>query len=131
MKESVSKYNVDEINYYFHRNRFNRPMITVCICKKGDEFSRGVSICSINDSPNKRLGRKIARDRALKALFDKEHSDGIHFRRDIRDVLNTYDYALILDYFKSEYMPCLTEYERMLMGIVPRKSTGYLNENGN
>lgn len=131
MKNDVTKYNVDDLYYYHYRNKIGRPMITVCVCKKGSIFSRGISICSVKDMPNKKVGRKIARDRALKALFNKGTFDYASFRQEIIDVLDTYEQHVTIELYKSEYLPTLTSYEMELLGFAPRKVKGYLNENGN
>ena len=53
------------------RNRENVPYVTICVVRKGDEYARGISICSYEDMPVKKTGRDIARGRALKAIFNK------------------------------------------------------------
>lgn len=54
--------------YYYFRDENNRPIVTVCLIKDGDYVRRGVSICSIADGSNKKIGRKIAQGRAMKPV---------------------------------------------------------------
>ncbi len=52
--------------YYYLKSRENEPVISVCLIKEADCFFRGVAICSVFDQPNKKIGRTIAKGRALK-----------------------------------------------------------------
>jgi len=58
-----------DIKYYYHRDKKNRPIVTVCEIKHNNKKARGVSICSPKDNPCKATGRKIAYDRARHALY--------------------------------------------------------------
>jgi len=61
------------VRYLYYRDRGNRPRITVChISNNGEDWGRGMAICSLKDNPCKKTGRKIARDRAFAALRGKE-----------------------------------------------------------
>lgn len=61
--------------YYYFRSNENKPRITVCILANPatKEYSRGVAICSKQDNPCKKTGRKIAKERALFALKIKDN----------------------------------------------------------
>ena len=60
------------LKYYFWyiRDKDNRPIITVCLAhdEEANIFSRGIAVCIWKDNPDKKLGRKIAKDRAIKAM---------------------------------------------------------------
>ena len=65
--------------FYYLRDDKNRPIITVClIAVEEGTLARGVAICSDKDQPNKKIGRAIARGRAIKALKRKKMGDGIN-----------------------------------------------------
>lgn len=111
-------YHVDKMFYYHLRNKEGRPLITVCVVRKGDDFARGVSVCSLLDMPVKKVGRRIARDRALKALFNKE-DDLSAITLNAFSVLGQIedDYSFIEDdEYKSKYLPKLTAFEKELFG---------------
>lgn len=57
-----------EEKYYYIRDRHNKPVITVCLLKKDGFTSRGVSVCSPDDNPSKKIGREIALSRAKKTM---------------------------------------------------------------
>lgn len=54
--------------FYHLRNSKNQPRATVCLMRIGDDFSRGISICSPSDQFDKDYGRKLAADRALRGI---------------------------------------------------------------
>jgi len=55
--------------YYTYRNEQNVPKVFVCLIPLAtDLIARGIAICSRLDHPNKKIGRAIARGRALAAL---------------------------------------------------------------
>lgn len=58
--------------YYYHRDVNYRPVETVCLLStsNGEHYSRGIALCSPEDSPCKKFGRKVARGRAMKALLN-------------------------------------------------------------
>ncbi len=52
------------------------PLITVCLCQLPDgTVCQGVAICSPKDAPNKKEGRRIARNYMLKARGTRKTSD--------------------------------------------------------
>lgn len=55
---------------YYIRDNNNRPMITICLLKEDDgKLARGVAICSLKETgPDKSVGRRYARGRALRAF---------------------------------------------------------------
>lgn len=62
------------IRYYYFRDMQKRPIITVCLMEEKGIFSRGISVCAKGDNPCKKIGRKIARDRTYKAMFNEATS---------------------------------------------------------
>lgn len=68
-----------EFYYYEHKNgeQDSQKKITVCLLIGDEEndnfagypFARGVAICSDRDNFSKKIGRAIAKGRAMKALF--------------------------------------------------------------
>jgi hypothetical protein len=59
--------------YYYFRNAEKKPYVTVCLLvneqNSDGEWSRGVAICSAQDNPCKKTGRKIAYQRAIHAMM--------------------------------------------------------------
>ena len=98
--------------YYYIRDEENKPRVTVCLMKEeeGDVgiTSRGVSVCSYQDNPCKRVGRKIARNRANYALLTGEDSLPI--------LTNHSGVAMNVPFVsKSEFMPFLSEMEDRIL----------------
>lgn len=58
----------EETYFYFLRDKNNHPVITVCLIKYKDWFSRGLAICSKKDNFDKGDGKSIAWWRAQKGL---------------------------------------------------------------
>jgi|GEM_PF-2543680 hypothetical protein len=69
--------------YRYLRDNSGAPRITICLMMDGGNgrFGKGVAICSPKDSPCKNTGRKIARDRAIAAMYNKT-MDGLPIQRD-------------------------------------------------
>ena len=97
--------------YYYHRDEANVPLITVCLLKDSDVVAKGTSICSPLDSPCKKEGRRIARNKALKALGTKKNGDET-IRGRAFDVMD--DVGIFIPY-KSVYRPRLSEFEERLL----------------
>lgn len=119
----AKKYHVDKMYYYHLRDMESRPVVTVCIVKKGDCYGRGLSICSKKDMPVKAKGRTIARNRALRAVHNQEFDGEINrfeanevlcetIVRIDRDTLNLLNFK-----FKTEFNPELTNFERKLFKL--------------
>ncbi len=60
----------DDVRYFYYRDAARRPMITLCRVVIGLVCSYGWAICSSTDNPNKRIGRALAKERALEAITD-------------------------------------------------------------
>ena len=106
--------------YYYIRDSIKtdpdgngRPIITVCILEgcKGD-IGRGMAICSDQDQPCKKVGRGIAKTRALHALYSARNS--CEMKRGDKIPLM----AFINGFYKSTFNPELTEYETRLFNKV-------------
>ena len=90
--------------YYYIRDDKNRPITTICLLKEGKETSRGVSICSDQDVPCKKVGRKIAFERAVYALANQ--TSVCELKKEVNLNFNT----------KATYMPTdLTKHEVKLL----------------
>lgn len=120
MKDLKQKFGVDQMYFYYCRNTENKPVISVCIVERGDEFARGVSICSPSDIPMKKTGRKIARDRALKALHNN-YDFGLINRAEALYILDEIEVDNYVEFtHKGKYMPELTVFEKLLVGLIER-----------
>lgn len=65
---------MEDEKYYYIRDEKNRPVITICLMKDGNKISRGLSVCSEKDSPCKKVGRAIAKARAVYALNSEKNN---------------------------------------------------------
>ena len=99
--------------YYYIRDEKNRPIITVCLIKIADDIGRGIAICSNQDIPCKKVGRSIAKTRAVYALAIEKDSCEIG-RWDLENIQLAAENFGFNGYFKSYYEPELTEYEQKL-----------------
>jgi len=102
--------------YYYIRDEQNRPIITVCLIRVDFEISRGIAICSDLDQPCKKIGRAIAKTRALYALAKEKNSCemGRWNFRNVQSANNEFVDGFILPTTKSTYNPKLTDYEMKL-----------------
>ena len=63
----------NDIHVYYLRDTNRKPYATIAIKKTEDSvWCRGVSICSVDDPFNKRIGKQIAIDRLNKAINTKK-----------------------------------------------------------
>ena len=96
-----------QIKYYYIRDNKNRPIITICLIKDSESnISRGIAICSDKDQPCKKVGRNIARERAIYAITEKEKGCKIRGKE-----INPSLYNFV---YKSMYNPVLTGFEKKL-----------------
>jgi len=109
--------------YYYLRNDKNEPVLTACLLKKEGQVARGLAICSLRDSPCKRIGRAIAKGRAEKALREKKDS-GFIFRKEVYKVFCTLNSACYGNYVKAAYAPDASYFEEKLL----EKGEGEENE---
>lgn len=116
--------------YYYIRDRYNAPRITVClVIDNSGNIGRGMSICSYAESIVKKDGRRRAYKRAVKALLSE--SDQLPIYRD--EVLSIFECSgidfkiLPSEDWKSEYNPELTEYEMFLIEKRKNRKTKIIN----
>ena len=70
--------------FYYNRDEWQRPIETVCLITDGKDFARGIARCNLElDSISKKLGRTIAKGRALKALHLKNDLIMAHFNPEL------------------------------------------------
>jgi len=94
--------------YYYIRddittspNGKGRPIITFCLIKDGTgNIGRGIAICSDQDQPCKKVGRGIAKTRALYALSSAKNGCKVFGG----------------SFYKAAYNPKVTEFELKLLG---------------
>lgn len=97
--------------YYYLRDIQNKPIITVCLVKEGQNIARGLAICSEIDPLCKAKGRAIARNRAIHALRSKINS--LRIRR-AELVEAAYFFSIPEPFYKSSANPILTNREKNL-----------------
>lgn len=113
-----NKYGVNQMYYYYLRDFENAPIVTVCIVRQGNYFARGVAICSLKDQPVKKVGRKIARDRALWAIHCG-HNKTLVCSDAAIEALDFIEMGDFISY-QAEFNPKLTIFEQILFGIIER-----------
>jgi hypothetical protein len=107
---------------YYLRNKLNNVVATVCIEKLKNKFNRGIAIVSPKDTPNKKLGRKIATERC--------HHANKYMKR-LHNTVSTKQFSWLLTqltdntcknlenpsflFMKSQYDIWPTEFEKRLL----------------
>ena len=73
INEDLKNEGVESIKYYYKNCPILGNIFTVCLFFSKDKkiLSRGVSICSVKDSHNKKFARENSRRRAIFAIFSK------------------------------------------------------------
>lgn len=97
--------------YYYGRDHEKKPRVTIVLIEKDGNMARGISIGSYKDVLDKKEGRRIARNRALKAVGTQRASEPVlqdHVRR-ILGIVN------LPFYYKSNWMPALTSFEHKIL----------------
>ena len=112
-----NKYGVNQIYYYYLRDTQGKPVVTVCVVRKDSYFARGVAICSKADQPVKKVGRTIARNRALWAIHNGKSKTLICSDAAI-EAIDDVDASNIIN--QAEFGPDLTVFEKCLFGMIER-----------
>ena len=106
----------EQMYYYYTRDSQNRPMVTTCLIKGERGIGKGVAICSLEDLPVKKVGKQIAKDRALKAYWEKRTDE--YVRKDIPILLANMGFT-DREYTVTEpkiwFNPTLTEFETKII----------------
>jgi len=100
--------------FYHYGYRHEKPVVTVCLVKKGRQFGRGLALCSKLDYPNNSVGTVKAQGRAIKAITRKANDLPIDRDEAIR-LLFEADAPPFK--FKAEFPAKLTTYEKELYAI--------------
>lgn len=96
--------------YYYVRDEEKKPIVSVCLIEDGRNIlSRGISVCSLRDLPNKAKGRGLALSRALFAIENECCCEPIN-RFEAVVIPETIDFGC-----KVDYNPILTEHEEKLL----------------
>ena len=124
-----------KVFYYYVRDNWKAPIITVCLANYEDVWYRGVALCSVMDNPCKIDGRAWAFDRALKAIYSQRDQLPIKSSL-VFDYLQTLELseedrtgllAMIMkerfsgNFYKSSKDPYLTDFEIKL--ITPKSES--------
>lgn len=122
--------------YYLREKNTLKPIVTICLLKHTTELfytkyeqsrtvtvtSKGIAICHPDDLPNKKVGRKLAKQRALAALRSKKTCRQVT-KKDTKRLLSSLaeDNLVMnvtpLTVFKVSYIPILTPYEQSLLNL--------------
>jgi hypothetical protein len=108
---------------YYLRDDRKAPIVTVTIKRDGDRFGRGLSLCSLRETPSKALGRLKSYVRADKALRTKDNNDQV-IRAEAQYVVINVENTFGLDFmYKSEYLTKedLTLFEKRLFRFDERE----------
>ena len=114
--------------YYYIKTTDNHPRITICIVADDTgSVSRGISICSMSETPVKAEGKKIARKRAIKAFYagkyDKDMDKTSFSREESLEVLRKisleeYLISSPILFYHGEFNPILTTYEIKILSKI-------------
>ena len=105
----------EKFYFYYGRDNQNSPLVTVCLYKKDDKVTRGVAICSEKDLPNKKKGKSIAKDRAIKAMINHCSSNTVISRDRAWKQLCKCNLSY-LDYRPhSNYFPVFSKFEEDIL----------------
>jgi hypothetical protein len=97
--------------FYTYKDRMEKPIVTVCLLKKGRQFARGIALCSKQDHRKDALGETKAKGRAIKAVTRKEPDLPINRDEAIRTL---FEVEAPPFKYKAEYPAKLTMYEQQL-----------------
>lgn len=86
----LATYNIGKIKFYYRKSKLLGNIFTACLLVENNNtlVARGISICSVKDTHNKKIARNLAFGRAIKAL--KKKSTGSPINDDIEDRKNLY-----------------------------------------
>ena len=114
--------------YYYIRSEHHAPIVTVCLVKTDTEVCRGIAICSNKDNPVKKIGRKLAKKRAMKAYHSKKDSHPIHGKSELNALLRleTNLYLIVTQQMKnkSTFDPMLCSFENAIVTEPEREQPG-------
>lgn len=76
INDDLKNAGIFELKYYYKKIPVVGNIFTVCalFSENKEMLARGVCICSLLDSHNKKTARKLSRDRALNAFFNQTNS---------------------------------------------------------
>lgn len=124
--------------YYYKKSKILPHIYTVCLLINDENkvLSRGVTICSVLDSPNKKEARRKCRDRAVKALATKKNSDAINIWTRAEKYEFTFKDFKKDDHSHSieEMNNLISEYEKIIsdisdyLGFSPEDTTNWIQE---
>jgi hypothetical protein len=99
---------------YYERDEKNRPIVTVCLLQINGAFARGLAVCSPQDNPDKKVGRKIARQRAGYAVKTRSNNCLMNSQKALAAIHGA-STAGKFNWCKSAYNPPLTQFETHLI----------------
>lgn len=109
------------IHFYYLRDRYNKPSITVCLMVGKSGVTRGVTICSDKDSFAKVKGRELAHKRALMAYsalvcknIDKHDCLPVAVNRQKHGYRNG-EISSVHFLLKSDPNPILSDFEKRIL----------------
>ena len=113
--EEIELLKVSRVRYYYHKTPVVSNTFTVCLLIGGDGkiLSRGVSICSLLDTHNKKKARNISCGRAVAALQGMKSDKEIHFDERFLDLHISRSLKIedgSLDYFMGYMSPYVSKF---------------------
>jgi hypothetical protein len=110
---------IEAERFYYLRDELDRPMVTICLVAGPKGVGKGVAVCSVDDNPVKKIGRRLARDRAIRSYWTSANNKKLWTDNAIQVI-----YLVLGDGFKareligkpkSHFNPELTAYEKKLL----------------
>jgi hypothetical protein len=123
-KESHAKFvieNTFRFVFYYKYNMWKKPVVCVCLLVSPQHpfkvITRGISICNDKDNCSKKIGRLIAKGRAVKAFVNTDNSEKTYGGNPKVFLLRSdqYEDETRAFNFKSEFKPYLSSYEENLI----------------
>ena len=116
--------------WYYLRDTNNVPVVTIMLVVNDEgEIARGMAVCSIEDNPKKREGRKYAMEYALDAL-DGGYDIPLNLSSAVMAVLDTVEQQEEFDIYENRgwYMPELSDFEIDHLMRAARKVNRFYND---
>lgn len=98
--------------FYTYNDEREKPIVTVCLAKKGKQFARGLSIRSRRDYHRENVGNEKAKGRATKAITRKKSDLPVNRDEAIRLLFEAEAPPFR---YKAEFPAALTPNEEILL----------------
>ena len=110
---------IEAERFYYLRDELDRPMVTICLVAGPKGVGKGVAVCSEDDNPVKKIGKRLARDRAIRSYWTSINDEILQADNAISVIYLVFgeDFRAhdLIGKPKSCFNPKLTDYEKKLL----------------